>query len=311
MLSDLWPGLNVRHLAAFSAVAETHSFARAAELLGYTQPAVSQQVAALERMVGQRLFERSSGRQEAALTDAGLLLLGHVRAVTDRLAVARQDLRDLDAGAAGTLRVGAFQSALARLLPRILQRYQSVLPRVDVEVLETTTDHALLDDLRRGAVDFAFALLPLREDEFEYRELLHDGFVLVSRVGGPRPARLDSLGDLSGIPLITFRTCRSAAALTSLLETQAADLRIVFRSDDNAAIKEMVRAGLASAILPELWMTLGGNEGLEIASLDHLVPPRVIVLAWRKGRQLTAAQQAFVEVATDVRPPRRLERLAG
>ena len=60
MLSDLWPGLDLRHLAAFSAVAKTGSFARGAELLGYTQPAVSQQVAALEKIVGQRLFERQA-----------------------------------------------------------------------------------------------------------------------------------------------------------------------------------------------------------------------------------------------------------
>src|SRR4051794_4770195 len=65
MLADLWPGLDLRHLAAFEAVARLRSFARVAQELGYTQPAVSQQVAALERIVGQRLVERSSGRAEA------------------------------------------------------------------------------------------------------------------------------------------------------------------------------------------------------------------------------------------------------
>src|SRR5579884_3649709 len=105
MLGDLWPGLDLRHLAAFAAVAETRSFARAATALGYTQPAVSQQVASLEKIVGHRLFERSSGRSDVTLTEAGALLLSHVEAVTGRLAAARQDLADLACGEAGSLRV--------------------------------------------------------------------------------------------------------------------------------------------------------------------------------------------------------------
>lgn len=310
MLSDLWPGLDLRHLAAFSAVADTRSFARAAETLGYTQPAVSQQVAALEKIVGQRLFERSSGRSEATLTEAGEVLLAHVQAVTARLGVARQDLRDLERGDAGTVRVGAFQSALARLLPRVLQRYRRAYPGVDVTVFETTTDHSLHEEVRRGALDLAFVLLPLDDEEFEYREIVRDAFVLVSRKGGPRPARVTSLADLSGVPLITFRTCRSAATLVSLITEHTEDPQIVFRSDDNAAIKEMVRAGLGAAILPELWLGLGGNDGLELTPLDGLVPPRVVVLAWRKSRQLTPAQEAFVELAAP-RRERRPARLAG
>ncbi len=311
MLSDLWPGLDLRHLAAFSAVAETRSFARAAERLGYTQPAVSQQVAALEKIVGQRLFERSSGRADAALTEAGAVLLGHVDAVAARLAVARQDLSDLASGEAGTIRVGAFQSALARMLPQILQRYGAARPGVRVESVEATTDHALLDDVRHGRLDFAFSLLPLDDGEFEHRELVRDGFVLVSRAGERAPKRIRALEDLAGLPLITYRTCRSAAALVATLNLHLGEPNIVLRSDDNAAIKEMVRAGLGTAILPELWIELGGNDGLYLVSLEGLVPPRVVVLAWRRGRTLTPAQQAFVDVATGAYPLRRLERLAS
>jgi DNA-binding transcriptional LysR family regulator len=311
MSNDLWPGLDLRHLAAFSAVAETQSFARAAEELGYTQPAVSNQIAALEKIIGQRLFERSSGRSQALLTEAGAILLRHVEAVTARLAVAKQDLRDLDAGEAGHLRVGAFQSALARMLPRVIQQFGPAFPAVDVEVVETTTDHTLLDEVRLGRLDFAFALLPLNTDEFEYRELVRDGFFLVSKAGGPGPDQLDSLADLASVPLITYRTCRSAAAVISLLETHTEGVQIVFRSDDNAAIKEMVRAGVGSAILPELWVELGDNEGLELISLNGLVPPRIVVLAWRAGRQLTVAQQAFADITTRAYPRRSLERLAS
>jgi DNA-binding transcriptional LysR family regulator len=305
MLGDLWPGLDLRHLAAFAAVAETRSFARAAEALGYTQPAVSQQVAALEKIVGDRLFERSSGRAEATLTEAGVVLLRHVEALTARLAAARQDLADLALGEAGTLRVGAFQSALARLLPDVLLRYRELWPSVEIDSVERSDDLSLLADLRRGALDFAFALLPLDTDAFQYRRLVDDGFVLVSKLGERQIRKLESLDDLSGVPLILYRTCRSAAVLLHHLERHTRHANVVFRSDDNAGIKEMVRAGVGAAILPELWTQLGGNDGLELVPLDGLVPPRVVVLAWRKDRLLTPGQQAFVDVATAVHPQRR------
>jgi DNA-binding transcriptional LysR family regulator len=304
MLSDLWPGLDLRHLAAFSAVARTHSFARAAETLGYTQPAVSQQVAALEKIVGQRLFTRSSGRAEATLTEAGTVLAAHVEELTTRLALARRDLRALADGEAGSLRVGAFQSALARILPHVLARYGAERPQVQVESVESTTDTSLLQDVKTGVLDFAFALAPVDAATFAHREIVRDEFVLVTKA-----RRIAALDELAGLPLIVYRTCRSAAALLAFLEARVGTLNIVFRSDDNAAIKEMVRAGLGAAILPELWTDLGGNDGLELTPLRGLVPPRVVVLAWRADRTLTPAQEAFVDVATAAYPPRRLARV--
>ena len=308
MLSDLWPGLDLRHLAAFSAVSKTGSFAQAAEMLGYTQPAVSQQVAALEKIVGQRLFDRSSGRAQATLTEAGSILASHVDELTARMALARQDLLDLASGEAGTIRVGAFQSALARILPHVLRRYHSDHPAVRIEAVESNNDIPLLQQVKQGTLSLSFALLPLDSQTFAYRELVLDEFVLVSKPGGSLPTRIDQL---HGLPLIVYRNCRSATALVDFLDSQLGEPNIVFRSDDNAVIEEMVRAGLGVAILPELWTGLGANEGLEVTPLTGIVPPRVVVLAWRADRTLTPASQAFVDVAAAMYPRVRAARLAA
>src|SRR5205814_7273314 len=114
MEPDRWLGIELRHFLALEAVAREGSFGKAAASLGYTQSAVSQQIAALERIVGQRLLERPGGPKPVSLTEAGRLLLTHADAIAARVAPAQADLGALGDGAAGTLRGGGRQ----RLGPR-------------------------------------------------------------------------------------------------------------------------------------------------------------------------------------------------
>src|SRR6478672_12201374 len=122
MEPDSWLGLELRHLIALKAIAEHGTFGRAAKELGYTQSAISQQIATLERIVGQRLIDRPGGPRPVSLTEAGELLLRHADAIVARLQAAQADLHALRSGEAGRLRVGTFQSAGARLLPEIIRR---------------------------------------------------------------------------------------------------------------------------------------------------------------------------------------------
>ncbi|HET7045381.1 MAG TPA: LysR family transcriptional regulator [Gaiellaceae bacterium] len=90
-----WPGVELRHLAALEAVAREGSFRRAGARLGYAQPAISQQIAALEAAVGTRLVERRRGRGVVSLTEAGELLLAHTDAIATRLRAARAEIAEL------------------------------------------------------------------------------------------------------------------------------------------------------------------------------------------------------------------------
>src|SRR5437867_5984566 len=110
MDANLLLGVDLRHLVALETVARERSFARAASRLGYTQSAVSQQIAALEHAVGARLLERPRGRGVVEPTEAGELLLRHARRIVASLRAAEADLGALAEGRIGSLRVGTFQS---------------------------------------------------------------------------------------------------------------------------------------------------------------------------------------------------------
>jgi DNA-binding transcriptional LysR family regulator len=96
---EAWLGVEVRHLAALLAVSQERSFGRAARRLGYSQSAISGQIASLERIVGERLVDRSRGRSAVALTPAGNVLAKHAVLVTVQLEEARTELKSVrDAG---------------------------------------------------------------------------------------------------------------------------------------------------------------------------------------------------------------------
>ena len=132
-----WSGLEIRHLQALVAVVDTGTFSAAAEQLGYTQSAVSQQVATLERIVGTPLFERPGGPRPVRLTTAGEILLTHARAVLARISSAATDLRALASGEQGELRVGTLPSVGTKILPRLLRTFRAEWPGIQIVLRES------------------------------------------------------------------------------------------------------------------------------------------------------------------------------
>jgi molybdate transport repressor ModE-like protein len=297
MESDRWLGVELRHFLALEAVARTGSFAKAAASLGYTQSAVSQQIAALERMVGQRLVERPGGPKPVSLTEAGRLLLTHADAIAARVAAAQADLDALGKGEAGTLQVGVFQSVGQRILPELMRRYLAAWPEVEVTLTESADDEELLALVERGELDLTFADLPLIEGPFEWVELLRDPYVLVVAADSPLAARdrAPTLREIGDLDLISHKHCRTVKRLEPMF---GRPLDFVFRSDHNQTVQALVAAGVGSALVPRLTMD---PEDPTTAMIDMpKLPPRVIALAWHRDRYRTPAARAFVETAEEV-----------
>ena len=300
MSTDQWLGIDLRHLAALEAVARTRSFGRAARELGYTQSAVSQQIARLERIVGQRLFHRPGGPRRVEPTEAGLLLLGHADAIVAHLDAARADMAALAEGAAGTLRVGIYQSVGARLLPALVRRFRAQWPRVGVRVREESAAADLLRLLEHGELDLTFADLPLREGPFEWAEVLQDPYVLLVSARSEL-AKLDSappLREVAKLPLIGRRTTDEPERFLA----RVPELNVVFRTDDNGTLGALVAEDLGAAIEPSLVVD-PRDRAVRTLPFGSRIPPRTLVLAWHRDRYRSPAAEAFVELARELANP--------
>jgi DNA-binding transcriptional LysR family regulator len=298
MSSNDWLGIDLRHLAALEAVARTGSFGRAARELGYTQSAVSQQIAQLEKIVGQRLFDRPGGPRRVEPTEAGLLLLGHADRIVAQLDAAHADMEALAEGEAGTLRVGIYQSVGARLLPALVRRFRAEWPRVGVRVREESSAEDLLRLLEHGELDLSFADLPLPEGPFEYAEVLQDPYVLLVSARSEL-AKLDaapSLREVAKLPLIGRRTTDEPERF---LLGRAPELNVIFRTDDNGTLGALVAEDLGVAIEPRLVVD-PRDPAVKMLPFGSRIPPRTLVLAWHRDRYRAPAAEAFVELAREV-----------
>jgi DNA-binding transcriptional LysR family regulator len=286
--------IELRHLAALQAVAEEGSFGRAATRLGYTQSAISQQIASLERIVDARLVERPGGPRRVYLTEAGNMLLRHADGIVARLHAAQADLAALARGAAGPLRIGTYQSVGNKILPALLRRFSKQLPEIQIELRESQADDELLVDVERGDLDLTFTMLPTTEGPFEVVELMRDPYVLLVPAASPLAGKAQvSLREIADQPLVSNRACRSIEQVHAQLRSRGIEPNVIFRSDDNGTVQGVVAAGLGVALVPRLTVDESDRD-VAVVDLGGRVPDRIIGIAWHRDRFRTQAAEAFV-----------------
>lgn len=287
-------GVEIRHLAALEAIADSGSFAAAARTLGYSQSAISQQIATLERAAGMRLLDRPVGTRTVTVTEAGERLLRHARRVADAMRAAEADLAALAAGDTGTLHVGTFQSASVRLLPRVMRGFVARRPGIEVRLFEADYEKELHGKLRSGTLELSF-LLRSDDPAFDALHVLTDPYVLLVPRDDPLAHRRHPvrLRDVAALPLIGYRQPEQGGEVA--MRAAGAEPRVVFRSDETAVLQGLVGAGLGYALVPRLTVTRGDRmvKVLPVAG----IAPREITLAWLADRTLSPAARAFVEVA--------------
>jgi DNA-binding transcriptional LysR family regulator len=296
-----WAGLEMRHLLALVAVVETGTFSAAAEQLGYTQSAVSQQVATLERIVGTPLFERPGGPRPVRLTAAGEILLTHARAVLARVNSAATDLRALASGEQGELRVGTLPSVGTKILPRLLGTFRAEWPGIQIGLRESRDSAELIHAVETGDIDVTFIDIgPSQTGPLEVRPLLDDPMMFLAPAAAPEAEqRAVSIADIAHLPMIGTSNPGCRQIIDDAFRQAPVSPTYVFRSDDNPTIQGLIGSGLAYAVLPLLTVD-EDDPHVAVIPIRPAPPPRRLGIAWHPERRPPLALSPFVEVATEI-----------
>jgi DNA-binding transcriptional LysR family regulator len=295
--------LDVRRMKVLREVAAHGSFSAAAESLSFTQSAVSQQVAALEREAGATLLER--GSRGVRLTDAGQALVAHADVILARIDDAEEELAALAGLRGGRLRIASFQSAGATLVPHAVKAFHDRHPKVELSMIETEPDEAQVR-LRSGDIDLAlvYDFEPLPDtlgDDLELTHLIDDCYDAVLAVDHPLAARKRiRLADLAaeqwiasspqcGCRGITDRACQDAGF----------ELSVAFEADETMAAQALVAAGVGVTIFPRLALN-PLHPGVVARSLGPEAPVRRIWAARPAEGYRSPASEAMLQILEDV-----------
>jgi len=295
--------LDVRRLRVLREVATHGSFSAAAEALSYTQSAVSQQIAALEREAGSRLVERSA--RGVTLTDAGRALVAHADVILARLADAEEELQAIAGLRGGRLRLAAFPSACATLMPQAVARFRERHPGVELSLTPADPDDALRL-LRGGECDVALAIettfATRAEPGLDVVRLLDDPMYIMLPRDHPLAGRARiRLTDLADEPWMigTTGTCPDTSIFLNACQAVGFTPNIAFNMDDYTAIQGFVAAGMGVSFIPDLAL-VAVRDDVVVRSFGARPPVRRIVATTLADSFRSPAKQAMLDVLVEV-----------
>jgi DNA-binding transcriptional LysR family regulator len=297
--------LDLGQLEAFVQVANQRSFSRAAEALFLTQPSVTARIQALERDLGERLFERSG--RGVRLTEVGAVFLPHAERVLQALSGGRDAIDSLRNLQSGSLILASATTVSTYILPGVLKTFRDRFPRVEVSVRTGRSEQVLgmllQDEAQVGLVRAVY------HQDIETKGLVEDELILVANarheLAGRGSVTVEQLGDH---PFIFFDRNSSYYSLAQGIFRQHGVVpRIQMELDSMEATKKMVEEGLGIAMLPRIALERELDAGIlrEIPITGMPNPTRQIALICRRNRPLGPVAQAFVDIVQEIFLPDR------
>ncbi|MFC9729172.1 LysR family transcriptional regulator [Streptomyces roseolus] len=291
--------IEARHLRVLRAVAATGSFSAAARELGCTQPAVSQQMKALETSAGTPLLIRTG--REMRLTQAGEVLVRHAAGILAGLTAAEEEVAAIAGLRAGRVRLVSFPSGSSTLVPTALAALRAAHPGTRVSLVEAEPPRSV-EMLREGDCDIALAFrygsshAPGEWDDLVVRPLLTDRLVgLVPEAHPLADAGSVPIAELAGDSWIAgCPRCRRQ--LVDVCEEAGFAPRIDFATDDYPAVVGLVGAGLGVAVLPELAIESVRPKGARTVAVEPAVEREIVALTLPDLAQVPAVAATLDEL---------------
>jgi len=287
--------MDLRQLAALTAVADHRSFSSAARALHTVQSNVSTHVARLEREVGATLVERATGQ----LTDAGELVVARARRILNELNALTADVASSLGEVSGSVRLGVIGTTGRWLLPLLLDALAAQYPDVRLVTVDATTT-SLVPQLAAGTLDFAVVNLPVTDPDVETEAIFDEDHVLLAPTGHPLAAHRElSLADLAETPLLLEPR---GTAFRDDLEVDAGRLGVELVSaaeiDGMRMLVSLAQQGVGAAILPAS-ATQGTDERTRVIPLRG-TSPRAVGLATPRRSRLSSPATAAIELVRDL-----------
>lgn len=289
--------MTLEGLRFFCALVEEASFRGAAERLHRSQPAVSQQIKALERELGHTLVERKTCRP----TPAGRRLYQRALRVLNQADSLAREIEDLDETHAQELRVGTSDTTALYVLPPVVRAFSRSMPRTQLALVNRPTD-AIAEQVLRGELELGIVTLPTLRAELEEVDLFQERLVLVVPANhGLAGRKRVGLAALREEPLLLLHSgTRTGRLLREYFGENGFEPRVVLDSGSFEVIKRYVVQGVGSAFLPEVVVTKH-DRGLAKVAVPGLPSVRIGAV-WRRGAYQTKAELAFLRFVEEHRP---------
>jgi DNA-binding transcriptional LysR family regulator len=289
--------MELRHLRYFEAVARLNHVTRAAAELHVAQPALSKQLRDLETELGVALFDRIGRRVQ--LTEAGMALLPHARAVLAQVDAARAAMAERVGLQRGLATVGAPPTVGTHLLPGALAAFNARYPGIELRLREAGIS-TLIEQLAAGMTDLAVVALPVDDPGLAVAPLFSEELVLaVAPQHGLASRRSTAMAALADEPFVlsppnyelreaTLTACRQAGFSP----------RVVLDGGEMDTLLRFVAAGLGVALVPQL--ALEGSNDIVSLSISDQKLRRSLAVVWRSDRVASPAARALREFLVDM-----------
>ncbi|WP_018755389.1 LysR family transcriptional regulator [Paenibacillus terrigena] len=294
--------MELRQLQYAIQIAAERNFSRAAEKLHIAQPSLSQQLSKLEKEIGVLLFQRNTNSVE--LTHAGAAFINQAQKIIDAVDQLKQEMADISNIRTGKVVVGSMPITGSHILPHVLPVFQEKYPDIEMVLVEDTS--ADLEKLTaNGQTDFSLLSLPLQEPSLAYEPVIEEKIDLavppnhiLAALSNCNPERLIRIEDLKDEPFIILKKGQGFRQITiELCQAAGFTPRIVFESSNMETVQSLVAAGMGIAFVPHFIARARRSEFIPTyLPLEDPSPKRTLVIAYRRGRYLSKAAEAFIEV---------------
>ena len=295
--------LTIRQMRYFDALATTRHFGRAAGMVNVSQPALSAQIAEMERHLKTRLIERN--RNGALLTPSGEALLPDIRAILQSVDALEDRARRRGGVLEGRLRLGIIPTVAPYLIPRLIPMLRQRYERLELELRELMTT-ACVDDVKHGRLDCAITALPQTDESLRSLHLFEDRFLIASAADESTvlvSPMAEAQVDMDRLLLLEEGHCMRDQAL-AVCGASAGRRVANYGATSMATLLQMVSHGMGITLIPQIAVKDEANRNrMRVVPFTEPQPSRQIGLIWRNRSGRDSDQQALAAVISEAVAP--------